>query len=558
VASPLPFLPERGEPLRRHVRATRSEVERLLDALIGSATVVSGGWSAAVDVALAHPAATVVTRNGDRFGITGWRVGGPPVGATGVALDEARRAAAAAVSLADDRAAVSERRRVAAADARLICEEASGAETANAAQRATALDRLQRAEAGRAEAEDEARALERQVELVEARLIRDRSRRAQLVDDLPSLESEHARRAALTERRRYGEQRLAEIEEQLARQAADREAAVTRRAELDGRALVLDRLAARVTGRLAQIEGELVALHDRRRRRSAAVRAVSARLEDARHRRVAEEHALEETRERSRRAEVDETEQRLRLEQAVEHCRVTLDCEPEQAMAAPCPPLPEGTSVHARARELERELRLMGPINPLALEELQALEERHQFLTGQFDDVKASRRELAKVIRAVDEEIVNVFAAAYADVSENFGRLFEMLFPGGRGRLSLTEPENLLDTGIEIEARPSGKNVKKLSLLSGGERSLTALALLFAVFRSRPSPFYVMDEVEAALDDVNLHRFLDLIAEFRREAQLVVVSHQKRTMEAADCLYGVTMQSGGSSKVISERVAEHA
>ncbi|MCB1031732.1 MAG: AAA family ATPase, partial [Acidimicrobiales bacterium] len=151
-------------------------------------------------------------------------------------------------------------------------------------------------------------------------------------------------------------------------------------------------------------------------------------------------------------------------------------------------------------------------------------------------------------------EIVSVFASAYADVSQNYQALFETLFPGGKGRLKLTEPDNLLDTGIELEARPSGKNVRKLSLLSGGERSLTALAYLFAVFRARPSPFYVMDEVEAALDDVNLHRFLDLVHEFREEAQLIIVSHQKRTMEAADCLYGVTMQPGGSSKVVSEKV----
>ena len=147
-----------------------------------------------------------------------------------------------------------------------------------------------------------------------------------------------------------------------------------------------------------------------------------------------------------------------------------------------------------------------------------------------------------------------MFSAAWADVSDNFEKLFATLFPGGTGRLRLTDPDDLLETGIEVEARPSGKNVRKLSLLSGGERSLTALAFLFAVFRSRPSPFYLLDEVEAALDDVNLHRFLDLIHEFRAEAQLVIVSHQKRTMEAADCLYGVTMQPGASSKVISERV----
>ena len=205
-------------------------------------------------------------------------------------------------------------------------------------------------------------------------------------------------------------------------------------------------------------------------------------------------------------------------------------------------------------RELDRELRLLGPINPLALEEFTELQQRHAFLEEQLEDVRTTRRELSRVIRAIDGEIQTVFASAYEDVSTNFTTLFNGLFPGGSGRLVLTQPDDLLNTGIEVEAKPGGKNVKKLSLLSGGERSLTALAFLFAVFRSRPSPFYVMDEVEAALDDVNLHRFLGLIAEFRREAQLLVVSHQKRTMEAGDSLLGVTMQPGGSSKVITERV----
>jgi chromosome segregation protein len=186
------------------------------------------------------------------------------------------------------------------------------------------------------------------------------------------------------------------------------------------------------------------------------------------------------------------------------------------------------------------------------------LQERHRFLEEQLEDVRNTRRELSRVIKAVDAEIQSVFAAAFADVSSHFTQLFSMLFPGGTGRLVLTNPDDLLTTGIEVEAKPSGKNVKKLSLLSGGERSLTALAYLFSVFRSRPSPFYVMDEVEAALDDVNLHRFLGLIQEFRREAQLLVVSHQKRTMEAGDCLLGVTMQPGGSSRVVTERVSAQA
>jgi chromosome segregation protein len=172
--------------------------------------------------------------------------------------------------------------------------------------------------------------------------------------------------------------------------------------------------------------------------------------------------------------------------------------------------------------------------------------------------VRRARRELQQLIREVDDEIMRVFTEAFADVNAHFQVLVSTLFPGGAGRLSLSEPEDLLNTGVEVEARPAGKNVRKLSLLSGGERSLVALAFLFAVFRSRPSPFYLLDEVEAALDDVNLHRFLDLLHEFREEAQLIVVSHQKRTMEAADALYGVTMTPGGSSKVVSQKVRRAA
>jgi chromosome segregation protein len=159
------------------------------------------------------------------------------------------------------------------------------------------------------------------------------------------------------------------------------------------------------------------------------------------------------------------------------------------------------------------------------------------------------------VIHAVDAEIVEVFTKAYSDVAHHFVDLIGTLFPGGSGQLSLTAPDDLLATGVEIEARPAGRNVRRLSLLSGGERSLVAMAFLFAVFRSRPSPFYLMDEVEAALDEVNLRRFLDLINEFRGEAQLIIVSHQKKTMEVADALYGITMQPGGGSKVVSERLS---
>ena len=256
--------------------------------------------------------------------------------------------------------------------------------------------------------------------------------------------------------------------------------------------------------------------------------------------------------------ELEEAGLNLRVEATVDTLQRELGCSPEAALRAARPALPEDADPSQRLAQLDDELRALGPVNALALEDHQALEERHSFVEGQLEDVRSARRELGKVIRAIDDEITEVFAAAFADVSENFAKLFASLFPGGTAQLRLTDPDDLLGTGIEVEARPSGKRVGKLSLLSGGERSFTALAFLFAVFRSRPSPFYLLDEVEAALDDVNLNRFLELVNEFRDEAQLVVVSHQKRTMEAADCLYGVTMQPGGSSMVVSERARHEA
>jgi chromosome segregation protein len=310
-----------------------------------------------------------------------------------------------------------------------------------------------------------------------------------------------------------------------------------------------------VTARREAIEVEHARLADERRRQSDEVRSLGTRLEGHRRERADAERQLEVVREKAHRLDIEEAEAKLRLETAIETLRRDLDIEPAVAEAAECPPVPEGTTPVGRVRELERELRMLGPINPLALEEFTELSQRHTFLEEQLEDVRSTRRDLGRIIKAVDQEIQSVFAGAYADVSANFTELFATLFPGGVGSLPLTDPDDLLTTGIEIEAKPSGKNVKKLSLLSGGERSLTALAFLFAVFRSRPSPFYVMDEVEAALDDINLHRFLGLVAEFRKEAQLLIVSHQKRTMEAGDSLLGVTMQPGGSSKVITERVS---
>ncbi len=209
-----------------------------------------------------------------------------------------------------------------------------------------------------------------------------------------------------------------------------------------------------------------------------------------------------------------------------------------------------------RASRAERDLALLGKVNPLALEEFSALEERHAFLATQLEDLKDTKRDLLSVVREVDSRILAVFAEAFADVASEFGTVFATLFPGGEGRLILTDPDDLLTTGVEVEARPPGKRVKRLSLLSGGERSLTAVALLVAIFRARPSPFYILDEVEAALDDVNLRRLIGLIESLREASQLIVITHQKQTMEIADVLYGVSMRGDGITNVISQRIRE--
>ncbi len=207
-----------------------------------------------------------------------------------------------------------------------------------------------------------------------------------------------------------------------------------------------------------------------------------------------------------------------------------------------------------RARRAERELAELGRVNPLALEEYAALEERYNFLSTQLEDVKAARKDLLNVIADVDARILQVFTEAFADVEREFRAVFAALFPGGEGRLRLTDPDDMLTTGIEVEARPPGKKVKRLSLLSGGEKALTAVAMLVAIFRARPSPFYVMDEVEAALDDVNLQRLLGLFEELRERSQIIIITHQKPTMEVADTLYGVTMRDDGITTVISQRM----
>jgi chromosome segregation protein len=517
-ATGAPQPPAGARPLVDCVQARRPWLRHLVERLLHGVVLVDGDWRAALDVALAHPETVVVTRDGDRLGGGGsWRIGGErQLAVTQSVLDEAA---------ADATAAEAARARA----------EAARAEAAArlAAARSRHVDARARHEATAAE-------LDRRASEVAARR-RDLEVRA----------------AALEERRSMLSRRLEGVDARLSQRDASAQAeAEQRRAALSGRA----RAYREVERRLDASLGEIEALHDRfserRRRQSEVARTSGERLDALRAERAGLEQALAETREKLNRSEIDEAETRMRLENAIEKLRADFDVEPAVALDAPHPEVPDGTTLAGRARELERELRMLGPINPLALQEHDALAERHAFLQQQLDDVKESRRELMRVIRAVDREIVTVFRTAYDDVAEHFSALFATLFPGGSGGLQLTDPDDLLKTGIEIEARPSGKNVRRLSLLSGGERSLTALAFLFAVFRARPSPFYLLDEVEAALDDVNLHRFLDLVDEFRNEAQLVIVTHQKRTMEAGDILYGVSMPPGGSSRVVSQRVDE--
>ena len=360
------------------------------------------------------------------------------------------------------------------------------------------------------------------------------------------------RYASIRERETYINNRLLEIEKRLKGYTAERNEAETSRTILEKRLKLALFLRSIVSAKELTLENELQELRDWRKEQSQLAQNTISELEELRIARSQNEKNLSELREELHRAEMKESEYTLKLESMTDSIRRELDCEPGVAVSTEMPPL-QGVTPKSRVRELERELKIMGPINPLALEEYEELNARYEFLQEQLQDVRNSRRELNKIIKSIDEEIVTVFSGAFADISINFTNLFSTLFPGGEGALKLTDPENLLETGIEIEAKPSGKNIKKLSLLSGGERSLTSLAFLFSIFRSRPSPFYVMDEVEAALDDVNLQRFLQLVNEFRDEAQLIIVSHQKRTMETADCLYGVTMKPGGSSKVVSEK-----
>ena len=575
------------QSVRSHVRPASgapAAVVALLDSLL-SHIGCTDDLGAAIAVVENSSSATVVTRRGDRLSPSGWRLGAADDLGSQEVIDRTRIEVESAVA---DLARLANE--VESARTRLVAARQEGTQLQTQIDRQlvvveSASDKLTTAINDR-----RANAAEQQITRdatneTRARLTQYQQRVLELEAILPGLEESEAaevaaaraqteeratidaksahlvlrrkdldvRVAGLREREQFLKQRASDTERRLEVDSAARLEAGTRRQKIEAALVAVGLLSDLVETHRASTEARLAELHEMRRRQSDEVRAVATLLDNARRGRHEAERQLEELRERVRRVDVEEAEARMRLEAAVEMIRRDLEVEPEAAETAPMPEVIEGVTHADRARVLERDIRLMGPINPLALQEFTELQERHQFLEEQLNDVRASRRELAQIIAAVDIEIQSVFAEAFADVSVNFTNLFALLFPGGKGKLVLTNPDDMLNTGIEVEAQPPGKTFKKLSLLSGGERSLTALAYLFAVFRSRPSPFYVMDEVEAALDDVNLHRFLGLVSEFRRDAQLIIVSHQKRTMEAADCLMGVSMQPGGSSKVIIER-----
>ena len=570
-------------PLREHVHSEIPEIEALLDKFLSGIQVVSD-WSMGVEKSLLSPENTFVTMGGDHFSPLGWRVGIAGSGATGSALEEALERSQNAFETVRRCEVELERCQ---RNLEQCKKDHSASETAMfQAQRD--FDEIREA---KSRSESDIRAISVEIDGLEKqeislqRNIKDQiSAQTRLVDDLPELETHEkealertqiaekrrheidklaeqigakrtaidVRLASIHEREKFLQGRLLEIEDRLRGYNDQRHEAESRRLTLEKRLRLAEFLRRIVEEKSAIVESDLEELRRLRQEQSNSAQKAVSELETYRAQRNKNEDKLSQLREELHRSELKESEFTLKLEALTDSVRRELDCEPGTAVSTNCPPL-EGITAKGRVRELERELKIMGPINPLALEEYEELNTRFEFLQTQLQDVRDSRRDLNKVIKAIDQEIVAIFTAAFADISTNFENLFSSLFPGGEGSLKLTDPNNFLETGIEIEAKPSGKNIKKLSLLSGGERSLTSLAFLFSIFRSRPSPFYVMDEVEAALDDVNLQRFLQLVKEFRDEAQLIVVSHQKRTMETADCLYGVTMKPGGSSKIVSEK-----
>ncbi|WP_029289370.1 chromosome segregation protein SMC [Cellulomonas sp. HZM] len=598
---------ERAVDLVRAPENVRAAVHALL-----ADVVVVDDLAQARAVLAAHPDLVVATRTGDvlsRHRASGGSATAPSALHLQAALDQARGGAAQAT-------AAGERLRFELATATTGLAQAKDAyeatlERLNESDAALAAVAEQlghlgsTARAARAEAER----VEASLEAASRTLEQDSEDLAELTERLAAAEVEPAeseasisegalRRDRLAEaatgaRQRETEARLTlRTVEERARALAGRAESLERAAQAErvARERALERERARTrqaaVARAVQAGAEraLVAL-DRSLRRASDERDAAEAARAERDRLIAttragvDEKAAELSRltDVAHRDEVARTQQRLRIEALQDRSVEELGLDPAvlvdefgphqdvPVVVAPgTEPDPEAPThvpyvreqQEKRLRAAERALSLLGRVNPLALEEFAALEERHKFLTEQLADLKKSRADLLEIVKEIDERVEQVFAEAYRDTAAAFDTVFPRLFPGGEGRLVLTDPDDMLTTGIEVEARPAGKKVKRLSLLSGGERSLTAVALLVAIFKARPSPFYVMDEVEAALDDANLGRLLEIFRELQEDSQLIVVTHQKRTMEIADALYGVTMRGDGVTTVISQRMRE--
>ncbi|SDL11966.1 chromosome segregation protein SMC [Arthrobacter sp. ok362] len=587
-----------------------------LAALLAGVAVVED-LDAAAQLIAARPELTAVTRAGDVFTaltVTGGSASAPSLLEVQAAVDDAAaKLAAVTAGLERNRFALSTARARRAeaqdrADAALAKLHDSDAKLAAVAERLGHLNAVLRSAVGESErlaaslARAEAQIVSEQdaLEAVAARLA---AATEAPEEQEPSPEHRDALAlAASLARTAEMEARLAlrSAEEQLTatrnRAASLERAAATERrareeaAERARRRRLQARRAAAVSTAVQQIIGFIdVSVELARRERDSAEErrdAMDRELAGVRSGNDALARELAELTDSVHRDELARTQQRLRIEalelKSVEELGLTAeqlvaDYGPDRPVPVPAEDsadkwaalrapvdedgreIPEGkpfvrAEQEKRLKRAERDLAALGKVNPLALEEFAALEERHQFLSTQLEDLKSSRKDLLDIIKEVDDRVQKVFAEAFDDTSRQFVRVFARLFPGGEGRLILTDPSDMLTTGIEVEARPAGKKIKRLSLLSGGERSLTAVALLVAIFKARPSPFYVMDEVEAALDDTNLGRLITIFEELRESSQLIVITHQKRTMEVADALYGVTMRGDGVSTVISQRL----
>ncbi|MEU3198307.1 chromosome segregation protein SMC [Streptomyces sp. NPDC006996] len=598
-----------AEPAERFVKGP-AEVMAAVRRLLGDIVVVDT-LEDAEDLVHTRPGLTAVTAEGDLLGAHfahGGSAGAPSLLEVQASVDEAAaelaELAVRCEELTEAQEAAAGRRRACAALVEELGERrrAADREKSSVAQQLGRLAGQARGAAG--EAERAGAAAARAQEALDTALTdaEELAERLEVAEEMPyeeepdtsvrdrlAADGANARQTEMEARlqARTHEERvkgLAGRADSLDRAArAERDArarAEQRRARLRHEAAVAGAVASGARQLLAHVE---VSLARADRERSAAEAAKAHREQELARARTEGRDLkaeLDKLTDSVHRGEVLGAEKRLRMEQLETKALEELGVEPAglvseygpHQLVPPSPPaegeeLPEDpehprnrprpfvrAEQEKRLKTTERAYQQLGKVNPLALEEFAALEERHQFLSEQLEDLKKTRVDLLQVVKEVDERVEQVFTEAYRDTAREFEGVFSRLFPGGEGRLVLTDPDNMLTTGVDVEARPPGKKVKRLSLLSGGERSLTAVAMLVSIFKARPSPFYVMDEVEAALDDTNLQRLIRIMQELQEASQLIVITHQKRTMEVADALYGVSMQGDGVSKVISQRL----